>query len=353
MISLLMMNSQLKEVASVFAKNSVEKKAQISLVGDLALDRFVVGHVDRISPEAPVPVLLVEKEFEELGCAANVVRNVGQFFPLFRALFMNCTGIMGVDSAALRLKQNLEKLSPHQLKLEIFNDPTRPTSVKTRYIAGSTRSQHQLLRVDVESIQPISKLLRDRVFQSIVGSLKSIQVLVLQDYAKGLFDKEFLQKIIGAAKKEKVFTIVDPNRRTEAQAYAGASLITPNVEEAESLLGRSLHRGENDGEIAEACIELKEKLSLDVSMITRGRFGLSFCDQNSKVSHISSMARGVSDVTGAGDTLVAVLAVCMSLGAEIDFAARLANVAAGVVVGKSGTAVTNWEEMMKELQSEG
>lgn len=338
------------ESVLAFHAQAQSKRAHVSLVGDLALDRFVIGHADRLSPEAPVPVLLVNSDFEQLGCAANVARNVAELFQDFRQLELLCVGVVGQDEVGQRLKKGLSTLSATQLKLSLLEDPSRPTTLKTRFIAGNARSQHQLLRVDIENDLPVSAELRLQCYEALKNSFKDSAVLVVQDYAKGLMDEAFLQKILKGARESGVRTIVDPNRRTRPESYKGAWMITPNIEEAEVILGRSLHRGESDQEVSDACHEIQRRLQIDVVMITRSRSGMSFVDESGSTVHVPSMARAVSDVTGAGDTVVAVLAVALSLGAAIGVAARLANAAAAVVVGKAGTATASWAEMLTELR---
>lgn len=345
-------HSKLKILGEVeeFLSTAKTKSASVGLVGDLALDRFVFGAVDRISPEAPVPVLLVEREVEQPGCAANVARNMAELFSRFPGADLFVHGVLGGDSAGERLKSRLQELSPSKMHLFLLQEPSRPTPLKTRYLAGSQRSQQQMLRVDVESTSPLSASAMAKIEKELLENLHNYSVLVIQDYAKGLLEPQFLQRLLLRARKEGVRTIVDPNRNTPAESYKNAWAMTPNVEEAEKLLGRSLHKGAHDDEMVQACRDLKRLLGLDVAVITRSRYGMTVLDQSDHVLQVPALARAVSDVTGAGDTLVAVLALALAFGASMTLSAELANAAAAVVVGKIGTATASWDEILDELK---
>ncbi len=336
------------------AQDLISKKQKsakgVGIVGDLALDRFIFGGVERISPEAPVPVLLVERQQEKLGCAANVAANLAELksnwdFPLY------VTGVIGEDVNGKALLGSLKALHS-DLHADVLVDSSRPTTVKTRFLAGSRDHvgfQHQLLRVDEESKHNLSSELATRLVKHVESILPKISVLVIQDYAKGVLSLETFQAILALAKKHHVLTIVDPNRNTPAQAYVGAGLITPNVSEAEAFLGRSLSKGADHKIIEQACHELKEKMKLQMCMITRSAHGMTLLDEDNTIHHFPSIARAVYDVTGAGDTVVAVLAASLSVGATMSAACVLATAAAGVVVAKVGTATASHSEIAKEL----
>jgi D-beta-D-heptose 7-phosphate kinase/D-beta-D-heptose 1-phosphate adenosyltransferase len=338
------------EAAQSLLEQNRNKAFSISLVGDLALDRFVFGSVDRISPEAPVPVLLVEREEEHLGCAANVARSMTELTRELSAFQFKVHGLIGVDATAQRLKLRLEALAPRQVQSFLVQDPHRPTPLKTRFLAGSQRSKQQMLRVDQESKAPLDALLQQQLEKSVLAELKGSRFLIIQDYAKGVLNPTFLKKLLTEARANGVKTLVDPNRNTPAESYVGSWMITPNVEEAEALLGRSLEKGVDDDLIVQACRDLKTRLHVNVAAITRSRYGLTLLDENDQILHVPALAREVADVTGAGDTVVAVLALSLSLGATLDHAAELANAAAAVVVGKVGTATASWTEIFDELR---
>ena len=318
----------------------------VGVVGDLALDRFVFGSVDRISPEAPVPVLLVEKTLEQPGCAANVARNLSALMKSIPALELSAYGVVGSDAAGDALVKWFADLGPRAVA-GIERDASRPTPLKTRFLAGS---QHQLLRVDAESTQSIAPSLSRKIQDSVLANVSNFKCLIVQDYAKGLFSKEFLKELLLTARSKGVPTLVDPNRNTPAEHYCGAALITPNVAEAETLLGRSLDRGQDDALLAQACLEMKKRFDLDSAMITRSRYGITFVDSKNEIFHLPALARVISDVTGAGDTVVASLAAFFAAGASWPVACVLANAAASVVVAKVGTATADLPEIAQELE---
>ena len=340
------MTSELIGQAKSFLKLPTQSVGGVGVVGDLALDRFVHGSVDRISPEAPVPVLKVERTEDRLGCAANVVANLmvlNETLP-FSTYVM---GVVGADDTGDALAERFKALGP---KLETFliKDPSRPTTVKTRMLAGA---QHQLLRVDYENSTKLSPALINDLFSRTQSTLSKLKCLVLQDYAKGALTPDFLARILPEAKKAKVFTLIDPNSNTPAEAYRGADLLTPNVTEAEVLLGRSLHKGADDHEMAQACRDLRTKLQLTMCMITRSSHGMTLLDEHDAITHFPACARAVYDVTGAGDTVVAVLAAAIAAGQPMSVACILATAAASVVVGKVGTATATVREILSELDA--
>lgn len=324
---------------------SQRAETRLAVLGDLALDRYVCGTVDRISPEAPVPVLLVDRKFHKPGCAANVVENLAALAQDWR-LAVSVFGVVGDDEAGRSLVQHLQDLGP-ALSLEIAVAANRPTTVKTRYLAGT---QHQLLRVDEEDVAPYTESLMTTQLARIEAILPTIKGLVVEDYAKGLLNEKFLKQVIARARAHGVQVFVDPNVKSPASLYVGATLLTPNIIETEALLGRPLKsRGGDDNEVREACAELCEKLKLDMIMVTRGKHGITLLDATRKIHHFPAIARAVYDVTGAGDTVVAVFAAAVLGGASVEVACTLATAAASVVVGKVGAATAPVEEIAREL----
>ncbi len=320
--------------------------ARVVVVGDLALDRFVWGSVDRISPEAPVPVLVIEKTRDELGCAGNVIRNLSTLKGPFPNLQIDVFGIIGEDSSGDRLSGLVKNLGSHVHSF-IEKDSSRPTIEKTRFLASS---HHQLLRVDSEKIKPLSRDLQQKLGSAIEAKLKGASMLVIQDYAKGFLDEVFVQKLNSAARAQGIRTLVDPNRNTPPKAYKGSWMLTPNIAEAEVILGYSLDKGADSKKVAEAAQKIRKDFEIDVAMITRSHHGLTWVNEKQVAHSLPALARTVFDVTGAGDTLVAVLAAFLSAGASLEVAAAAANAAASVVVGKAGTATTNGEEILEELR---
>jgi len=327
---------------------SANKDASLGIVGDLCLDRFVFGSVDRISPEAPVPVLHQERVEERLGCTANVSTNIaalGSRLPVAQRLF----SVVGDDALGSGLETMLSKIGS-SLATELLKDPSRPTTLKTRYLAGS---QHQLLRVDDESSKPISREISQKLLKSLVSHMDSLGLMILQDYAKGLLTPDFLQDALSEARTKKVFTLVDPHRKTPASAYRGASLIKPNIQEAEILLGDnfSLEKGRDNARVEEGAKMLRDKLDIPNILITRSAYGMTLLPEKGPVRHFPALARSVYDVTGAGDTTIAVLGAMLAAGAPIELACAVSVAASSVVVAKVGTATATVEEIEAELEA--
>lgn len=318
---------------------------RVSVVGDMCVDRFVFGNVDRISPEAPVPVLLTERVEDKAGCAANVVRNLTALSQSL-SFESHLLGIIGEDAGSRRLLTILEESCP-QLQKHLKKDAEWTTPIKTRYIAGS---QHQLLRVDEERVDWAQK--NTRAFpEEWKAPLLASKVLICQDYAKGLLRESFLAESIRLAKENGIPVLVDPNRNTPPAWYKGASLLTPNIEEAEKLCGRNLERGAQEDLVLTAASDICEKLDLDSILITRGKHGMTGYSRGGKSFTLPSFAREVFDVTGAGDTVIANLGVFMALGQDLMLASYMANAAASVVVSKVGTAVATLDEIQEVIQS--
>ncbi len=327
---------------------SPSKRVSILVAGDLCLDRYVFGSVDRISPEAPVPVLCQERSEERLGCMANVAVNIAalrEAMPIHQRIY----GTIGIDKEGERLSEALAKLGSEWTSLRLLKDSTRPTTQKTRFIAGS---HHQMLRVDREECHALSAELQKQCLEFFAEDLKDAKLLILQDYAKGFFTEEFLSKAKALAKGLGVRTILDPNRVTPPEFYQGVSLITPNIAEAERLLdGRmNLAKGAEDKVIEAACGELKSKLHLEMCLITRSSHGMTLLDADDRISHFPAVARSVFDVTGAGDTVVGVIGAALAAGFSIEEACWLSTAAASVVVAKVGTATASTAEIINELQ---
>jgi rfaE bifunctional protein kinase chain/domain len=256
--------------------------------------------------------------------------------------------VLGTDETARSLKRLFTEMSK-TLKMEFIEDAERTTPRKTRFIAGS---QHQMLRVDEESTSPLSPAREDEFLRKLDSFLSNVSVLILQDYAKGLLTPRLFKKIFESCRAKGIFTIVDPNLNTPPEHYIGADLITPNVNEAEALLGaKKLARGESDQVVEQGLRELKKKLQLPNVMITRSRYGLSLLDSSDRVYHFPTLARAVYDVTGAGDTVVATVAAALANGADLSLASTLAIAASGVVVSKVGTATASLQEIDDALQA--
>jgi D-glycero-beta-D-manno-heptose-7-phosphate kinase len=298
-------------------------KTNLLVVGDVMLDRYWFGDSDRISPEAPVPVVQVSKVDERLGGAANVARNVA-------ALGANTTilGVVGEDEAGNRIHELL-KQSGVNSQLEV--DPKVPTTVKLRVIAR----QQQLIRLDFEET-PSQTALEQKLarFEKALGSA---DVLVLSDYGKGALSQ--VAAMIEYAQAQNKVILVDP-KGEDYEKYRGATVITPNRSELRQVIGRWA----DEADLTQRAQELRRSLGIQALLLTRSEEGMSlFTDQG--VSHVRAQAREVFDVSGAGDTVIATLAVALAAQWPLDRAMALANRAGGIVVGKLGTATVTSEEL--------
>jgi rfaE bifunctional protein kinase chain/domain len=298
-------------------------KTSLLVVGDVMLDRYWFGDSDRISPEAPVPVVQVSKVDERLGGAANVARNVA-------ALGANTTilGVVGEDEAGNRIGELL-KQSGVNSQLEV--DPKVPTTVKLRVIAR----QQQLIRLDFEET-PSQTALEQKLarFEKALGTA---DVLILSDYGKGALSQ--VSTMIEYARAQNKVILVDP-KGEDYEKYRGATLITPNRSELRQVVGRWA----DEDDLTRRAQDLRRSLGIQALLLTRSEEGMSmFTDQG--VSHVRAQAREVFDVSGAGDTVIATLAVALAAQWPLDRAMALANRAGGIVVGKLGTATVTSEEL--------
>jgi D-glycero-beta-D-manno-heptose-7-phosphate kinase len=298
-------------------------KTSLLVVGDVMLDRYWFGDSDRISPEAPVPVVQVSKVDERLGGAANVARNVA-------ALGANTTilGVIGEDEAGHRIG---ELLSQSGVNSQLEVDPKVPTTVKLRVIAR----QQQLIRLDFEET-PSQTALEQKLarFEKALGIT---DVLVLSDYGKGALSQ--VAAMIEYARAQNKVILVDP-KGEDYEKYRGATVITPNRSELRQVVGRWV----DESDLTQRAQELRRSLGIQALLLTRSEEGMSlFTDQG--VSHVRAQAREVFDVSGAGDTVIATLAVALAAQWPLERAMALANRAGGIVVGKLGTATVTSEEL--------
>lgn len=306
-------------------------QARVLVVGDVMLDRYWYGGVERISPEAPVPVVAIQRVEERLGGAANVASNVA-------ALEAKCTlvGVTGDDVDANQLQVLLDNQA---IQHQLLRDKLINTTVKLRVI-----SQHQqLIRIDFET--PVSKDSRGQLRDQCLSLLKDNDVIIISDYGKGGLGD--ISQIIEMARKAGVPVAVDP-KGSDYQRYRGADLITPNRKEFEQVAG---HYTGND-ELEAKAREMIEALDLGALLITRSDEGMSLISRDGSVLHMPAQAREVFDVTGAGDTVIATVATAYAAGGSSEDALHLANIAAGIVVGKLGSAMATPEEIKRELDRE-
>ncbi|MFN3402303.1 MAG: bifunctional D-glycero-beta-D-manno-heptose-7-phosphate kinase/D-glycero-beta-D-manno-heptose 1-phosphate adenylyltransferase HldE, partial [Ferrovibrio sp.] len=309
--------------------------ARVLVVGDVMLDRFVYGGVDRISPEAPIPVMRIEREIVMPGGAGNVARNLAALGAKVALL-----GLAGEDVAADQLNEVLA--GEPGIEAHLIIDETWHTIEKTRFIG----SRQQLLRVDRESPAQPSDEAVDALIKTALDALTENAVLVLSDYAKGAVGDRVLAKLVKAAAKAGKPIIVDP-KGSDYRRYKGATLVTPNRAEAALATGESCN--DDDSAVA-AARKLVNDAGIANVLVTRGGAGMTLVQgKEGNPLHLKAEAREVFDVSGAGDTVVATIAAALAVGRPLPQAARLANAAAGIMVNKIGTAVVHPEELRLAL----
>lgn len=307
---------------------------RLIVLGDLMLDEFIWGEVRRISPEAPVPVVEVKRESWHLGGAGNVVSNL-----LELGAKASPIGIIGDDEAGRLLKHRFAELGATVDGLIV--DSSRPTTRKTRIVAHS----QQMVRADRESRLPISAEIESQIVAAFHSALAETEVVIISDYDKGLLTPRVLESVIFATQAAGKVVCLDPKIKN-FQSYQKVDVITPNQPEAERASGIEII---DDASLIAAAHKIRELLACANVLITRGEHGMSLLDANDKLTHIPTVAREVYDVTGAGDTVIATLSMALAAGANIVEAAIIANHAAGVVVGKVGTATVSKQELVTTL----
>ena len=308
--------------------------ARVLVIGDLIMDHFIWGKVKRISPEAPVPVVEVDSEDLLLGGAANVANNIGSLgsAPLL-------TGVIGGDKDGDNFIKKLRELSIDPAG--IVTDNLRPTTTKTRIIAH----HQQVVRFDREEPNALPAATTAKVLGYIKKAIKGSDVVVVSDYAKGLLTKGLLSEIKAICKKHGRPLAIDP-KVEHFDLYKGATVVTPNNFEAEEASGIEI----SDSKTLKKAGELLQKrLGTKALLITRGEHGMSLFEQKSE-THIPTVAKEVFDVSGAGDTVIGVFALALAAGASFKESATLANFAAGVVVGKIGTATVTQAELTEAVK---
>lgn len=300
------------------------QKSKILVVGDVMLDRYWFGEVNRISPEAPVPVVRVAKREDRLGGAANVARNIASL-----GAQVSLFGLVGQDESG----QTIEKLTVKDgINSLLISDAEIHTILKMRVLGR----QQQLIRIDFEELP--SQNLLDKLFDSIKSVIKEYDVIVLSDYAKGALVQ--VKKIIDIAKQENKIILVDPKGH-DYKKYFGASIMTPNKSEMMQAVGA----WDNEEMLYQKAQALRESLNLDALLVTRSEEGMSLFNESGS-QHVSANAHEVFDVSGAGDTVLATLAVCKAAGLNWVDAMNWANKAGAVVVGKLGTSVVTPQELL-------
>ena len=310
---------------------------KILVVGDVGIDRYTLGSVERISPEAPVPIVAVEEEKLKLGLAANVADNIHVLggIPIL-------VGVVGKDRCAddFRSLLTASGLQANQLVV----DPTRRTVLKERVVS----ERQQLLRIDYESLHNLSPRVEAQILRKVKAWLPKVDGVIVEDYAKGVLTESLMSQIFKAAKRAGKKLALDPNLKTPVQHYRGATVLTPNTHEAEVLSGVRIVNQES---LVQAGFSILRLTDAQHVVITRGKEGMAiFTAGCSVVRLIPTYAKEVYDVSGAGDTVISVLMMSLLSGALIEEAAVLGNLAAGIEVGKRGTATVSPEEIRKSLE---
>lgn len=312
------------------------RERTVVVLGDVMLDQFIWGDVSRISPEAPVPVVDIRRESTHLGGAANVLANLIALGA--RACVI---GVVGDDDAGKKIHSALREQTALQSEEHLITDGSRPTTIKTRIIAHN----QMVVRTDREHRGPVDTQIEDKIIAATRDAIANAHALVISDYDKGIITPRILSEVLPAA-YERIPVLIDPKIRN-FDSYRPATLVTPNHHEALRLT--NLEEG-SDGALQSAARAIQQRLSCDAVLITRGDRGMMLLEQNNNPVYVETAAREVYDVTGAGDTVIATLAAALAGNASMTDAALLANHAAGIVVGKLGTATTTIEEILNSIE---
>ncbi len=307
------------------------EKVKVLVVGDVMLDRYWFGNVNRISPEAPVPIVNLQQEKLIAGGAANVAANVKSLGATPYLL-----GIIGGDTDGQLLKQVVEESSISSDYLIAVSG--RPTTVKTRIVAHN----QQIARIDNETTQNLQNVDEDLVLAKIKNLLNLIDVVIVSDYNKGLLSENLLKCLITLVKSQNKKILVDPKGKNY-QKYRDATLLTPNQKEASEA--------SNIENIIGAGEKLLNELNLESILITQGEAGMTIFERDGKHNHFKALARHVYDVTGAGDTVIATLGVTLAAGGDLLLATEIANIAAGFVVEELGTTTIDFNKLKNSLEN--
>ena len=304
---------------------------RVLVLGDVIVDQFIVGRVNRISPEAPVPVVTFDRDEYRAGGAANVALNIKAL-----GASVDLIGLVGADAAAARLTEQLHAADVRATSL--VTDQARRTTTKVRIV--TTRNQ-QVARVDYESDHPASETVERALIDQLESHASIANAIIISDYMKGIVTRRVMAAVVAAAQQHGLPVLVDP-KIPHLDYYAGATIVTPNHVEAETATHMRIR---TDDEARRAAAVFRERTRCDGVLITRGEQGMWLTCDNVE-GPLPAAAREVSDVTGAGDTVVATLALAVAAGASIPEAARLANQAAGIAVGKFGPATVTANELL-------
>ena len=310
---------------------------KVLVIGDIMLDRYITGSVERVSPEAPVPVLKVSEEFQSPGGAANVALNLKSL-----GAKVSLVGVTGADRDGGLLKEEIKR-SGLSTK-GIVRDKSADTTVKTRLIA----SNQQVVRIDNESVRDISSQAEKALIQKIQKACgKDTAAIIISDYAKGALTDRVLSSIIKLAKKSGILTVVDP-KGDDFTKYSGADVLTPNKAEAQGASGVQIV---DDKSLTQAARSIMKLSGSGAVLITRGRDGVSFMKKGGKLGTVSSEAKDVYDVTGAGDTAVSAFTLAYAVSKDLAESVRIANSAAGIAVGKLGASQVDDQELLSSISN--
>jgi len=308
---------------------------KIFVIGDIILDIYLYGDVNRISPEAPVPVVEVKKELSMLGGATNVAANLNAL-----GVNVSIAGVVGNDTNGKKIKKMLQAKG---ISDDMLLCDDRRTTVKTRIIAGS----QQVVRFDHENKDNLSLLQEEDIILFLENNINDFDGIIISDYGKGLITQSLVHQITYIAKENKKVLTVDP-KVENFYLYNGVTCITPNNKEASEATSIRIDK---DDSLMRCGIHILEKLNLDCLLITMGKDGMAVFNKDRTYTHIHAVAKEVFDVTGAGDTVISVFTAALAYGANYVDAAKLANIAAGIVIGKIGTATVSAPELSKNLLS--
>jgi len=309
------------------------KNKKILVIGDIMLDRYIIGDVSRVSPEAPVLIVDVKEKTKTLGGAANVAHNL---FTLGSKPIL--CGVIGADIMGGEILRELDELN-----LDIGNiiiDPDRPTTVKTRVVGNN----HQIVRFDEENRRRIGDEDVKKIAKFVKNNLKNIDGIIISDYNKGVISPQLMSKILDLVNFQ-TFVVSDPHK-DNFESHKHVNLITPNKEEVGAFCGFNI---KNEDDLKFAAKKMFHGLACASILVTEGEGGMSLFEGNNEMVHIPTVAKEIFDVSGAGDTVVSTISLAMASGMDLELAVKLANFAAGIVVGKMGTSTISIEELKKEV----
>lgn len=312
------------------------KNRKALVVGDLMLDEYITGGVERISPEAPVPVVHIKNIYNVLGGAGNVAHNISSL----GGNVVIC-GVVGDDAYGKMITENFGRVNVDTSGVVI--DESVPTIVKTRVIAHS----QQMIRLDRESVKEISGSVERNVFGFLSKTMADVDVVVISDYGKGMITRKLIKKITATASAKKVPVMVDP-KLEHFYDYRQVTLLTPNHHEAGQASGINI---KNEEDLLKAGRKIMSKLKPQALLVTRGEKGATLFERGNKITHIPTVAKEVYDVTGAGDTMVSAMALAFASGLSMVDSVKLATFCAGIVVEKVGTATVTPEELIKRINA--